>query len=127
MSFICKTCGGMGGKHKRSQLDPEGVGHPDHKLIQGTGFYSPMDIAPGEYPSPQHSEPIDVAKGLAEYKRDWINKHDKADEILSDVNNRLPVAAIYYYPPTHHDAEQKHIWKAIAARMAVEELEAYDE
>ena len=59
----------------------------------------------------------------AEYKRDWINQHDKADEIVVDAESKNIVAAIYYYPPAHHKAEQQRIWEAIGARVRIAELE----
>lgn len=63
----------------------------------------------------------------AEYKQDWIKQHDKADEIVVDTENKNLVAAIYYYPPEQHMADQKKIWRAIALRMELEKLELMDE
>lgn len=59
----------------------------------------------------------------AEYKRDWINQHDKADEIVVDAETKDIVGAVYYYAPTAHKAEQKRFWKILAARMELEKLE----
>ena len=67
--------------------------------------------------------PIDQSKREAEYKRDWINTHNVADEIVCDVKTKELVAAIYYYPPTHHNADQKRIWGAIARQTLIAELE----
>ena len=65
-------------------------------------------------------------KREADFKRDWINQHNSADEIVVDAGSKNLVAAIYYYPPTHHDAEQKRIWSVIAKSMQLEEMEEYD-
>lgn len=59
----------------------------------------------------------------AEYKREWINKHDKADEVVVSADDKRLVAAIYYYPPEQHVADNKKIWKVIGARMEIERLE----
>lgn len=58
----------------------------------------------------------------AEYRRDWINKHDKADEIVVAVDDKRIVGAIYYYPPEQHVADNKKIWKMIGVRMEIERL-----
>jgi len=63
----------------------------------------------------------------AEYKRDWIGKHDKADEIVCDAESKQPVCAIYYYPPTKHVQEMKKIWKMIGAQMELERLQELEE
>lgn len=68
----------------------------------------------------------DYQKREAEFKRDWINQHNSADTMLADEKTQQPVAAIYYYPPMQHEADQKKIWKIIGARMELERLEEYD-
>lgn len=62
-----------------------------------------------------------------EFKRDWINTHDQADEIICEQSSGKIVAAVYYYAPTHHEAEQKKIWKAIGVSMEIEKLEAMED
>ena len=57
------------------------------------------------------------------YKRLWINEHNNADELVSDAKTKMPVAAIYYYPPTHHEAENKKLWRIIETTMELEELQ----
>lgn len=61
-------------------------------------------------------------KREAEYKRDWINRHNQADELVADQETQQPIAAIYYYPPTQHIADNKKLWRMIGARMEVERL-----
>src|ERR1044072_9448952 len=58
----CKTCGGTVPNHNPSSLDPNGVGHPGHKIPSG-GFFTPMDIAPGEFRL-AHPVPTPVDGGL---------------------------------------------------------------
>lgn len=60
------------------------------------------------------------------YEREWITQHSKADEIVCEESTGKIVAAIYYYPLTHDEADNKKLWKVIAARMEVERLKELD-
>lgn len=66
---------------------------------------------------------VDKVKGEVEYKRDWINQHNIADEIVCDDKTKEIIAAIYYYPPTEYKSEQRRIWNAIAQKTLIAELE----
>ena len=61
----------------------------------------------------------------AEFKRDWLNRHSKADEVVANAHTGELIAAIYYYPPAHHAAEQKKIWQGVADRMSVDQQLAH--
>lgn len=63
----------------------------------------------------------------AEYKKDWINEHGKADEVVIEASSGKLVAAIYYYAPTHHEADIKKIWNGIAKELLIEELKELED
>lgn len=57
----------------------------------------------------QEAEP----KNEHEYKLWWIEKHEKADEIISSKDGN-PIAVIYRYPPYAHIKEVDELFREIA-------------
>jgi hypothetical protein len=54
-----------------------------------------------------------MSKDEAEYKRNWIELHDKADVLTYDPKTNQPVSALYNYPPYAHIKEVEDLFAEV--------------
>jgi len=61
-----------------------------------------------------------------QYIKDWMRKHEKADELVFDTNTKLPLQAIYNCPLGNFEKEKRDTVIQIMGKLdeKISEMEA---